>query len=152
MKKVACILIEVEDSETVESIIGKIRNTLGETKVDQSNLRADDMSWQENLKTILAKLGINSYLAGYKYLFLAMEYIEKIGKNKHVLMREIYDYIQEQTGARYQHIERNVRTVAQKIYENNSAERVEEVLKLFNIDGRLQNSKFIAALADLLFN
>lgn len=152
MKKIACIVFEVSEGETVHGVVKQIKECLSNRETTNLSVVSLNTSndWRTSLECILNKFGVSSRLDGYNYLFYAMEAIQESKPMHNLRVGKVYSYVEERINKSSSCIERGIRTVTEKIIYNNSSKVVEEILNISNV-AKLTPSIFIAALANLLF-
>ena len=154
MKKVACVVFEVDENEKVEDIVARIQNACSKVNIcDIHQSEEKDALWRVRLSTILKNLGEDISTMGYSILFDIMECVEKEPEyQKYFLLKQLYGYVTEKTGTPYDRIARNIRTMIDRIYANNSAQYIQKVLGIDEESYKqLTNSSFIALLIGKLF-
>jgi len=154
MRKLACLVFELEDNESVEDIIasfdksGKIVKCIPVTK--KKNQSSD---WRENLQRILNDLGEDISTMGYGLMFDIMEEVEKNPKyKKHFLVKELYAPAIKKTGKTYSQVERNIRAMIERIFNNNSVEYVHSILGVSAESYvKMPNANFLALIIQKIF-
>ena len=155
MKKIACIVFELNEGEDYMDFVRKLEE-LCEKNVISSRVRSANIkppAWQEKFEQIMAKLGITKTYKGYIALQYMMEVMAKEPEQReYIYLEYLYKYVTEKTGELYPRVERRIRTVVEKVYENNPASYVNSVLNIHReCEEEVTNSYFIAALTKALF-
>ena len=154
MKKIACVVFEVAEDEMVENVISQIQTSLGRPKCEfVESYYCFEEVWKDKLKNILNRLSVVADRKGYFQLFYVMEAIAKNPDMKNnLLIRKVYGEVTNKTGATYQQLYRNIRSLIDRIYRTNTSDYIKEVLKLKGEHSKpLENKEFIAVLAELIF-
>ena len=154
MKKVACVVFEVDENEQVEDIVARIEKVCSKVNVcDIQQTAEQDTHWRVQLSTMLKNLGEDISTMGYSILFDIMEYVEKEPKyKKHFSLKELYGYVTEKTGKPYYQVERNIRAMIERIYKNNPVEYVHGLLGIQDKSkSTMTNAKFIALIIQKMF-
>ncbi len=156
MKKLACVVFELEEGESVEEFMLKLESLGDNEKVNPRMVNTFDegVTWRNKLKQILNNLGITKTSKGYSMLFYMMEEIENDpSQREHIYLKSLYAGVMEKTGATYIRIERRIRTVIDKIYTHNAREYANNVLNIPDeYNAEITTSYFISVLANLLFD
>lgn len=151
MKKIACVLFELEDNESIESVINKIRDVGNVEMVDSVELK--QISWEDKLKNTLNNLGINPSLKAYSTLLGIMRIVNDNPKHQtEFFMKEVYAEYKEKTGVSYTTLDRRVRTAIDTMYKKHSIEYINNILKITNEKKpKVTATYFLSALAQLIF-
>lgn len=154
MKKVFCVVIELDDYERAEDVIARIKSSCETTKIcDIQQLEVTSFAWRAQLKMLMNNLGESTSTMGYNTLFDIMEAVEKNPEyQERCMLKQLYSYVTKKTGRPYIQLERNIRTMIERIYDNNPTEYVHNILGIpedSNI--KITNKKFIALLIEKLF-
>ena len=161
MKRIACLVIELDEHETVEDVIAnlkssnsKILNIPAETDC-RLNIEktSNDDDWRVKLKKILNDLGENISTIGYGSMFDIMECVEQNPEyKKYFVVKELYAYVTQKTGRSYSRIERNIRAMVERIYSKNPIDKLCEILGVSAVScGKVSNVDFIAIIIDKIF-
>ena len=107
-------------------------------------------TWRVKLKKLLNDLGEDFSTMGYGVMCDIIEFVEQNPKYKeHFLVKELYAPVISKTGRTYCQIERNIRAMIERVYNNNSVERVHSVLGISEESyEKMANAKFIALVID----
>ncbi len=153
MKKIACVVFELEENETVEDVVAKLEKCNIKVKNIPYNTVVETEDWRVRLKNILNDLGENISTLGYGAMFDIMECVEKNPKYKeHFLVKELYAYVTEKTGRPYSQIERNIRAMIERIFTKNSYEDIKKILGSSAANSsKMDNVNFIATIIDEIF-
>ena len=152
MKKIACLVIELDENANVEEVIEAIMKSYDFGKCEVSNI-APKADWRAKLQNILYRLGETKSNEGYRAMFALMECVANEPKyQERIKLKELYAYVTEKTGMSYSRIERNVRSMIERIYSEMTPEHVNEVLgipkdSIIN----MSNKNFISIFVENLF-
>lgn len=101
----------------------------------------------QQITAVLIRLGTPYHLKGYTYLNEAIQLVYQDRHALNAMMGEVYAPIAEQYNASPQSVERAIRSVIQKIWEQTPL--ADEVVALFSASGaRPSNSSFIGTIVD----
>lgn len=154
MKYVACVLIEVDGPEEAKEVAKEIQSVCSSKVIDVPYTEAMQQScWRAKLDKLLTDLGENISHKGYNVMFDIMEYVEKEPSlQNHFSVAELYSYVTEKTGSNYHQIERNIRAMIIRIYDNNSEKHINSVLGVDNdSQHKMTNSRFLSLVIKKLF-
>lgn len=171
MRRMACIVFEVEDGENIREALEKALNGISGmnsayieegcldnmpiislAKVTTRN-NIKESEWGKKFIDIMSKLKIDASYKGYRSLYYIMEEIAKNPEyDINIYIKPLYAYVSIKTGYTSTQIDRQLRTIVDKIYDFNSSSKINEVLNIY-IDSRNQisNGGLIAALAKEIF-
>lgn len=154
MKMLACVVFEMAKDENVADVIDRIEKAVGVTNAYEVRMMTSSEScWRNELRNILQNLGEGASTKGYSVIFDVMEYVEQNPECKNRFMvKELYAYVSEKTGASYAQVERNIRAMIDRIYNNNTTYQLQKNLGYgAAAKNKMPNAKFIALLIDKLF-
>lgn len=155
MKKLACIVFELEEGES-EALVEKLEDLISSHVYLSRNLRvaAEKITWKDKFKATLNAVGITERIKGYTTLYYIIEaYTLHPEQKTHLYLKDLYDYTSEVTNTQYSRLERRVRTVIDNIYKNNPVEYANKILGIPNeYSGDITNSYFISSLINVIFD
>ena len=122
MKRLACVLFELEDDESVDVLIQKIE-ALSHVKVCKTAIKRS--SWKKQLGEMLIKLGVPTSCGGYKLLFAAVEAAEK---DPRLSLEEIYKEVASKCNMNRTSVATQIRYVTDKIVDKNTVKQINDVL------------------------
>lgn len=170
MKKLACVIFELEDDESLVNleetlnkyfkgeicyIYGK-SNALDEIaqKIEcDEDTHAGGATWKERARCILNKLGLTPHMMGYDMIIHMLEPMsENPTKAELGYLKQSYSHAAKVMGKTAMGIERGVRLAIEKICEYNTNEEMAAIMGLpVNDNMKITNSTFIALLSQVVF-
>ena len=146
MKRLACVLFELEDDESIDAVIQKIE-ALSHVKVYKNAIRRLD--WKKQMANIMNRLGISANCGGYKMLF---EAVELAANTPHISMQAIYSELSQKYKIGESAVASQMRYVISKITEKNSVKQINYALGVSpQTTIKLTTSGFVRYLVTILF-
>ncbi len=124
MKRLACVVFELEDDENVEVLIQNIES-LSHVKVCKDAM--NQSTWKKQMSDMLIKLGVPTNCGGYKLLFEAVRIAEKAPR---ITMQEIYAQLGDKCNMDEESVASQIRYVIYKIVDNNTVKQITHALGL----------------------
>jgi len=143
MRKIACVLVELEKGERIEDFVKKLSSICN---VQMTKTQLTEMERREKIKEILRKLGLteNSNCGGYEYLISA---IEIVADNPGMFMSKVYYKLAGMYHEQGYTIESKIRYVVGKIAQNKTKMQAKKVL---GEDIKIVPSKLIKYIATMM--
>ncbi len=153
MKVVDLIIFNEQGSKPIKDTVQAV--TLTSKKNTQStNLDESNTDWRVKFKTTLNKLGITTTLKGYQTLYYIMDGMCNSPNSKeYISTKQVYAPAISRMNSTYSKVERNIRYVKERIYNNNSREDINRILGISTENNSdINNGHFISILSDVVFN
>lgn len=147
MKTVACLIFEVDETQSLSQIAKKMEDVF-DTKI-LSNEILNDLNWQTKLANIFTKLGANSNCGGY---ILVFDIVEAFNTNPCFTLCEIYQQLEKKYNIQTRTLDTRVRYFLAKILEENSKGKIAKVLGIKEINKeKLLPKTFFKLLVQAVF-
>lgn len=154
MRKLACIVLEVEDDQKLDDFIKHIqkfepRLVYTAKRASKENITPEE-KWNDRYKEIMSNLGISMSLAGYNDVKAIIECLHKMPNAK---LDRIYDIAEKKHQRAPGTMGRTVRYTVQKAIQACGVEGVGKALGLkFKPNMKFTNKNFLRYLHDAVYN
>ncbi len=164
MKKVLCLVFEVEDNMRLDDVLTNLMENLSgqslslqemalPSTVDNEVAKHAEGTWEERTENILLKLGINRGINGYE---LIMRLMEEISKNPSIGLRgslkDYYEAVAKSVGQTSEYVERNIRQAIERTRSSFSNSQISKVMGIpITSNEKVTNITFIAWLVQAVF-
>ena len=123
MKRLACVVFELEDDESVDVLIQKIE-ALPHVKLSKQAMKRSN--WKKQMADMLIKLGVPTNCGGYKLLFEAVRIVEQ---DPMITMQELYVVLGDKCNIDEEAVASQIRYVINKIVNNNTPKQISHALE-----------------------
>lgn len=100
-----------------------------------------------DIHTVLRRIGVRRSYCGYTQIIKALEVVQE-NESRFTYITDVYRQVAEETGCRWQNVERNIRTIINHVWNSYADELT--LLAGYRLDGKPTVAEFLEILHEAL--